>query len=432
MRKSILLFYVLLMGISAACAQSGTWSGALEVRGNRLPLVFHFDDNKPTMDSPAQSARDIPIQVSRGDDSSITVSIPYAGASFEGKVGADRIEGTFKQHGFAFPLTLTPGEERPNRPQTPTGKGPYTEEEATFTNGSATLKGTLTLPEGYSRQTPVLVMVTGSGLQNRDEEAFGHKPFAVLADALARKGITTLRYDDRGFGESTGDAANCTTEDLMLDALAGIDLMRQRFDNVGVLGHSEGGTIALMLAADKKADFIVSLAGMVISGKETLLDQNRRALAEAGVPEQTVAEYCRLLELLFDNDENFEKQFAAAELPAALRQNMESVAGLMKMPYHRYFVALDLRKRLADISCPVLALNGTKDTQVSYVANLDALKQGLPAGSGNKIHAAEGLNHLFQHCNTGAVTEYAQIEETMSPQILDMISSWINSLHNAK
>jgi pimeloyl-ACP methyl ester carboxylesterase len=150
------------------------------------------------------------------------------------------------------------------------------------------LKGTLVLPEGYSRKTPVLVMVTGSGLQNRDEEIYEHKPFAVIADALARNGIATLRYDDRGFGESTGDLVHCTTVDLKNDALAGIDLLRKRFDKVGVIGHSEGGTIALMLAAENKADFIVSLAGMVVSGKETLLWQNRVSLAAAGIPAETI------------------------------------------------------------------------------------------------------------------------------------------------
>lgn len=427
MRKYITLLLCVVIGCMAH-AQTGSWSGKLDVRGNKLPLVFHFDESNPTMDSPAQGAKGIPIQITKGDGGEIVISIPFARASFQGKVEDNKMEGVFQQNGLTLPLTLTPGAEKARRPQTPSGKGPYSEEEVSFANGEAILKGTLTLPEGYERNTPALIMVTGSGLQNRDEEISGHKPFAVIADALARNGIATLRYDDRGFGESTGDAVNCTTEDLMQDALAGIDLLRQRFANVGVLGHSEGGTIALMLAADGKTDFIVSLAGMVVSGKETLLAQNRLALTEAGMTEKSVDDYCRLLSAILDNDEDIQTQLESSELPTALKQNLPAVMRQMQTPYMRYFVALDMRDRLGKISCPVLALNGTKDCQVDYEPNLRSLNEGLPANSHNRIEAAEGLNHLFQHCTTGSVMEYGTIEETISPEILSIIAKWIKNL----
>ena len=285
------------------------------------------------------------------------------------------------------------------------------------------------VPEGWSRKTPVLIMVTGSGLQNRDEELFEHKPFAVIADALARAGIATLRYDDRGFGASTGDIINCTTEDLKNDALAGIRLLRERFDKVGVIGHSEGGTIALMLAAEKQADFIVSLAGMAISGAEALVRQNRLTLAASGLPEETVDAYCKLIAEAFDvRVHGGVMPQPGPNLPEALKQNFQAVLMQIQSPYMKAFLALDMRPLLGSISCPVLALNGTKDTQVEYEQNLGALRSGLPATPANKIEAVEGVNHMFQHCTTGMVQEYRNIEETFAPEVLETMVVWISGL----
>lgn len=408
-------------------AQTGSWSGDLEVRGMKLPLVFHLDEENPTVDSPAQGAKGIPIQFTR-EEGRITISVPMINASYEGNFEDNKITGTFKQNGLILPLTLFPGEEKTKRPQTPQPPFPYSEEEVSFSNGDAVLKGTLTLPKNFTADTPVVLMVTGSGLQNRDEEIFEHKPFAVISDALARNGIASLRYDDRGFGDSTGDAVNCTTDDLKEDALSGINFLRQRFNKVGVLGHSEGGTIAIMLAADGKADFIVSLAGMVVSGKETLIQQNHLALTEAGYPEKTVKDYCDLLALVFDNDESVSQQLNNSDLPLPLKNNLQIVIEQIKSPYMQYFLSLDMRNRLGEISCPVLAFNGSKDTQVSCKENLEALSNGLSNNSLNAIKCFDGLNHLFQHCNTGSITEYATIEETISPDVLVGISEWIKAL----
>ena len=241
-------------------------------------------------------AKDIPAQIERGAMGKLTVKIPSLGAIYEGQWLINKIVGTFTQMNMSLPLTLTPGENKPRRPQTPAGPFPYDTEEVSFTNGDVTLNGTLILPEGYSRKTPALVMVTGSGQQNRDEEIFGHRPFAVIADALGRAGIATLRYDDRGFSGYEGNINDCTIDDFKEDALSGIRMLRERFDKVGVIGHSEGGTIALMLAAEGQADFIISLAGMAVSGTETLVWQNRVALTEAGLPKEVTDEYCRLIE----------------------------------------------------------------------------------------------------------------------------------------
>lgn len=428
MKRNLLLLLNVLISISIAYSQTDVWSGYIEVQGTKLPIVFHLNENNPTMDSPVQAVKGIPVQISRTEPDSISIDIPAIGAIFKGRCGSDEMIGIFTQRGFEFPLILNPGEKVSQRPQTPQPPYPYSQEEVSFSNGDAVLKGTLTLPEGFSRETPVLIMITGSGLQNRDEEIFNHKPFAVIADALARNGVASLRYDDRGFGESTGDAVNCTTDDLMFDALSGIILLRQKFNKVGVLGHSEGGTISFMLGADNKVDFIVSLAGMVISGKETLLEQNRYLLSQAGYPQQVVDEYCELLSLFFEGNESALQKLGTSSLPIELKQNLHPVLGQLKTPYMQYFLVLDMRDKLGNVGCPVLALNGTKDTQVFYKNNLNALNVGLPYNVLNKIMPLDGLNHMFQHCKTGSVNEYATIEETISPEVLEIISQWIKSL----
>lgn len=392
-----------------------------------LTVVFHLDGEEPSMDSPDQAAFGIPIQVERTELGKITIRIPSLGASYEGQWLIKQIVGTFKQMTLSLPLTLTP--EKPlNRPQTPKEPFPYTQEEVTFSNGDATLTGTLVLPEGCTRKTPVLIMVTGSGQEDRDETIFDHKPFAVLADVLGRAGIATLRYDDRGVGGSTGDVVNATTEDFRDDALAGIKLLRERFDKVGVIGHSEGGLIALMLAADKQADFIVSLAGVAVSGIELIVAQSRTSLESAGYPEDQVDTFCKTVgEAAYVRVHGGRMPFVdELDLPDDLKQAYQGILVQIQSPWMQKLLSLDMRPRLGSITCPVLALNGTKDIQVDCESNLSALREGLPANPRNRIEALEGLNHLFQHCTTGAVSEYRQIEETIAPEALALIVAWLS------
>lgn len=432
MKKLILFSLISLFSIGIKAQDSGlkgAWTGKLNVYGNELTLVFHFNGEDCTLDSPDQGVKGVPAKLER-TVTGIKVAVPSINASYEGVNMGESIMGTFKQHGQSFPLTIKPGLLKRNRPQTPAMPYPYQTQEVSFNNGDAILKGTLVIPENASRQTPVLLMVTGSGLQNRDEEIFEHKPFAVIADALARAGIATLRYDDRGFGESTGDIVNCTTEDLKNDAFAGVQLLRSRFDKVGVIGHSEGGTIALMLAAEKKVDFIVSLAGMAVSGKETLLWQNRLALAAANIPSETIDVYCNALDEVFDACISGTAMPSTTQynLPTSLAQNLTVVTKQLQTPYMKQFLALDSRPLLGNITCPVLALNGTKDTQVEPESNLGALRSGLQKNAKNKLEAIEGVNHLFQHCKTGMATEYGNIEETIAPEVLEKMVYWLSNL----
>lgn len=414
----------------ATFAQTGDWNGKLDVMGTTITMVFHISDEKCSLDVPEQGANNIPVEATITPPVGVKLEIPIIGASYEGIFLGYQILGTFSQFGQSFPLTLKPGAPMLKRPQTPQPPFPYTTKEVTFTNGDATLKGTLTIPEECSKNTPVVVLITGSGLQNRDEEIHQHKPFAVIADAMARAGIATMRYDDRGFGESTGNIVNATTEDFKNDALAGIELMRQQFNKVGVLGHSEGGTIAMMLAAEKKTDFIVSLAGGIISSKETLLWQNRQLLSAAGYSDAIVNEYCLALTDIYNaiTAGTNPPSTDIYNLPTELKTNLGAVVEQCSTPYMQYFLQLDITKSLKKISCPVMALNGTKDTQVWCESNLSALHNGLPATKGNNIRAVEGINHLFQHCQSGLPSEYLTIEETISPEVLQDIIEWIKNI----
>ena len=409
-------------------AQEGTWSGHLKIGEQKLLLVFHLQKDSCRMDSPDQGVRGIPVKRNDIPLPTLSLSIPIASAEYKGVWMGQQIIGTFIQHGYEIPLTLKPGVPVKNRPQTPQGPFPYTTEEVSFANQEAQLKGTLTLPANYTPDTPVLLMVTGSGLQNRDEEIFEHKPFAVIADALARHGIATLRYDDRGAGESTGNVINATTENFKKDALAGIHFLRQRFKNVGVLGHSEGGTIGLMLAAEKQVDYVISLAGMAISGKETLLEQNRSLLTHSHFSQDVSREYLRILEGVFDQViMNLNPQMPETVLlPKELKKNLQQVLASLQTPYIRHLIKLDISQSIQDITCPVLALNGTKDIQVNCQKNLELLKK-VPHPK-SKIQACENVNHLFQNCQTGSTMEYANLEETFSPKVLSLMIEWIQAL----
>ncbi len=430
MRRFIVAFALFLFSALPLFSQVTQWSGNLSVGQFSIPVIFNIRGYSGTLDSPEQGARDIPIEVEYGENESITIKIPSINASFIGNLKDDMITGYFSQNGAKIPLLLKRGALKLNRPQTPKPPHNYLTEEVSFKNSDALLCGTLSLPKGYNRSTPVLIMITGSGLQNRDEEIFEHKPFYVIADAFANAGIATLRYDDRGFGESTGDVTNCTTVDLKNDALSGIALLRERFDKVGVIGHSEGGTIALMLAHEKKVDFAISLAAMVVSGKETLISQNRDILIKSGYSNEVVDNYCNLLEEAFDTAVKDEPLPSATKyaLPESLRHNYDAVAQQLATPYLKAFVSLDTRPLLGTISIPILALNGTKDVQVDHKANLGALLDLLPKNKKNKIESVEGLNHLFQHCLSGEPNEYKNIEETFAPEVIAIMIDWIKKL----
>lgn len=414
MKVAFTFISAILLAITAdikAQTPDGQWSGDLVLgQGKNLPLVLNIGtgrDGKPccTLDSPMQGAEGIKTEVNVLTADSINITVPDIAATYAGRVTKDVITGCFTQMGMPFKLDLKRGGVMMNRPQTPQPPLGYTTQEVSFENkaAGAVLSGTLTWPEGYDgkKPVPVVIMVSGSGLQNRDEEVFGHKPFLVLADRLARNGIASLRYDDRGTGKSTGDASKATTSDFMKDAAAGLELLRsmdRKFSRVGVIGHSEGGLIAFMLAADGMTDFIVSLAGTGVKGDTIIAGQSNDALRRTGRPANVTA--------------------------TDIRKQAETGGNT----WLRYFVDYDPADVIASTTCPVMALNGTMDTQVRPRLNLDRIKSLLPHNAKNSIKEYDGLNHLFQHCTTGFADEYGTIEETMSEDVMKDIAGWINSL----
>lgn len=414
MKKSFIILFVLvaLTGqaqVNSTTALLGSWSGKLKVGAMSLTIVLHLDqvdgNVKVSLDSPDQGAKGIPASKEYLSDDSVAVKIVSLGATYRARLKDGKLDGTFSQSGMSFPLEMSKGIAEVKRPQMPKAPYPYETEEVTFRNEAdgATLSGTLTWPVGYNKnQKPVMVLfVSGSGQQNRDEEVMNHKPFLVIADYLARQGIATLRYDDRATGKSVGgDVKNATTADFSRDALAGIDFLRSKkaFSKVGILGHSEGGSIAFMLGSQKKVDFIVSLAGPTVKGDTLLAAQSNRILSLSGQPAtMTVEKY---------------------------RQTVAT----RNQPWLNWFNDYDPTNDIRQIRCPIFALNGDRDCQVISTLCLPALRRLLQPSKKHLIKEYPSLNHLFQHCTTGLPDEYSQIEETISPEVLQDIAQWINSL----
>ena len=417
MKKSIitiLFVFITLTGsaqVQPTTTLLGSWSGKLKVGTISLTIVLHLEQAdgyvKASFDSPDQGGKDISAFKEYLSDDSLALKVESLDFTYRARLKDGKLDGKFTQRGFTLPLVMERGVAEVKRPQTPQPPFPYVTEEVTFRNekDSATLAGTLTWPVGYnpkSKKKPmVAIFVSGSGQQNRDEELFQHKPFFVIADYLARQGIATLRYDDRATGKSVGgDVKNATSEDFARDALAGIDFLRSKkaFSKVGLIGHSEGGLIAFILGAQKKVDFIVSLAGPGVKGDTLLVSQvNLIGLLSGQLPNMTIQKYRQ---------------------QDAVRQ----------MPWIQWFLDYDPSDHIRQTRCPVFALNGDRDCQVISKQNLTAIKQLLPESTQNCIKEYPELNHLFQHCTTGLPTEYGQIEETISPEVLNDIAEWINGL----
>jgi pimeloyl-ACP methyl ester carboxylesterase len=424
----------------------GAWEGTLDM-GQKLGIVFHFTTTKDglaaTADSPDQGAAGIPVSNVKRQGATLTLEIPQVGAKFQGTIAADlsSISGTFTQNGSPFPLVLkrpTGGKIGPiKRPQTPVKPYPYRAEDLKYPNPKAgiELAATLTLPPGKG-PFPAVVLITGSGQQDRDETLLDHKPFLVLADALTRKGIAVLRSDDRGAGGSGGDFAVATTADFATDVEAAVAYLKTRPEvdvhRIGLAGHSEGGVIAPMVAArNRDIAFIVMLAGTGVPGDQIIVAQTVAGVEAEGASHeqalQTGAQERRILDLVEkEKDPAILKQKLAAEtgMPPA---QLDIVYRQLTSPWYLYFLSYDPAPALRKVSCPVLALNGSLDTQVPPKLNLPAIRQALQEGGNQHFEVVElpGLNHLFQHAKTGGFSEYARIEETMAPEVLEKIATWI-------
>lgn len=429
----------------------GDWTGELTVPGGSLPLVLHLeadgDGLKATMDSPNQGAMGIPVTEASFENGKLTVKVAALSGVYKGELKDDgTLEGTWSQGPATLPLNLKRQTEpiAPKRPQEPQGPFPYEVTDVTFENrrDSVTLAGTWTKPQGEG-PFPAAILISGSGPQDRDEQLMGHRPFWVLADHLTRQGIAVLRYDDRGTAESTGDFAAATSEDFAEDTRAAVRFLKQRPEvaSIFLVGHSEGGLIAPMVAADTPdVDGIVLMAGPGTSGRQILLDQTERMMAQRGMPKEALETQRQLQGTVFDriadgNDVELRKaiqdlirfQTGGALTDRDLKTQVDANLKQMTSPWLRYFLTYDPVPTLRKVSRPVLAINGEKDLQVLPAANLGAIGETLKkAGNENvKLMELKGLNHLFQTAETGAAEEYSKIEETFAPQALEAISSWI-------
>lgn len=435
------------------------YSGELVSLFGKLAITLVFAETPGghwvgVIDVPAQGLTGVPLTPVRRDADTITATlgVPGAPAQIDVKVvdDAHRITGTFKQGQFVmdidFPREADYAVPTINRPQHPEPPFPYTVRDVTITHPDGhTLAGTLTIPDDAGRFAAA-VLISGSGPQDRDETLFNHKPFLVIADYLTRHGIAVLRYDDRGTGESGGTFAGATTADLATDAMAamqhlatvdGVDPGR-----VGLIGHSEGGVIAPIVAGlTGDVGFMVLLAGTGVPGDELLLVQAELLARAAGASDVMIAATRTQQERVFELVRaGADEQTLRTELRPALKSQLER-AGLeddaleealdaqirqVASPWMRYFITYDPRPALTRVTCPVLALNGTVDLQVYHDQNLPEIEKAIAAGGGDvTIRRYEGLNHLFQPSETGAISEYGMIETTFDEAVLRDIVAWI-------
>ena len=415
-----------------------------------------------SLDSLDQNALGIPVRQTTFTNNKLHLDIPAAHAQYDGtlNIGGNDIAGTFAQGGAQLPLQFNRVDKiagRASRPQDPKPPYPYDAEDVSYENKGVHLAGTLTLPRGQG-PFPAAVMITGSGPQDRDETISGHKPFWIIADYLTRRGIAVLRADDRGVGRSSGDSTQAAFDDMTGDVLAGVEYLKGRKEidakHIGVIGHSEGGMVG-PLAATRSSGvaFVVMLAGMGVSFEQAVdshLSQAELMMREAGAPEEAIARNNALQRMIFrvlrsesDSKIAVEKMRSEldnmkASLPEAQRKALASPVAAaanqqfasVTLPEMRSILLHDSGQTLRQLKVPVLALNGSRDVQVSARLNLPAIAAALAEGGNSDFTVVElpGLNHLFQNCTKCTVAEYGELNQTFSPTALLLMGDWL-ALH---
>ena len=445
--KTNLLIVLLLLAAQSVFAQiEGYWSGKLNLGPTELELGFDIkaveNGFSATLDVPAQGANDLPVDETTFRDNRLQMTMSALGASYSGELKGNIIEGEFTQRGMTFPLNLEKSEKEAQqaRPQDPQPPFDYRVEEVSFVNEKEgnILTGTLTIPAGDG-PFPAMVLVSGSGQQNRDEELMNHRPFWVIADYCARHGVAVLRYDDRGVGGSGGEVENATSLDFSYDAEAAFDFLRNRKEinasRIGILGHSEGGIINFMVAARRpEVAFLVSLAGPAVNGIEVLKEQQKAILRASGMTEEAVQFSSNANAQLFDIIEASNDREEADTLLRQLvkgwgynEELTEQTVEQMASPWMYYFLKYDPTEAIVKTNCPALLLNGSKDLQVLASQNLPAYEKIIAEHSKTNftLHEMPDLNHLFQHCETGSPNEYFTIEETISEEVLELIVEFV-------
>jgi len=471
MKQLTFLIFLFFMSFSFAQPNQkelvGNWEGKLSVQGMTLTLFFHIDYEKTglvsTMDVPEQGAKGVACEKTEYIGEHLKITIPKIMGKYEADWSKDKNEfvGKWAQGGQEFDLSLrksdkTNQETTAANKQEPKAPFPYKIEEVTFENpkGGHKLAGTLTLPKKGKAPFPAVILVSGSGPQDRDETILGHKPFWVIADDLSRNGIAVLRYDDRGVGKSGGNFAVATSEDFATDALAAFQFLKgnKKIDakKIGIAGHSEGGLIAPMVAVQASdVAFLILLAGTGVDGGEILLEQGKLVAEREGIPAETTEKIAALNKDIYDimrsnsnNDETGRKIEArltdwGSTLPKedkmAMAWTNESPKQMTKeltSPWMSFFIRYNPAPTLEKVKCPVLALNGEQDIQVPSKQNLPAIEAALKKGGNTNVKIMEipRLNHLFQTCEKCSVSEYGSLVETFSPDVLKIMREWILKL----
>ncbi len=471
--KKIIILFVVMVSIAItnfvhAQNLTGNWYGLLEIPGKKLRINFHIKATNTgfvtTMDSPDQGAQGVPTDKTTINGSELIIEASKLGMIYKATFvkEKDELQGSFTQGPGTLPLNLSRKElvsetKLTKRPQDPTDF-PYKQEEVTFknTNAGNELAGTLTLPSN-GQVSKIVILISGSGPQDRNEEIqqFNHRPFLVWSDYLTRKGIAVLRYDDRGVGKSTGDFAKATTADFAEDVESAVDFIKSRPDlkslKIGLMGHSEGGMIAPIVASkNPSVKFMVLLAGPGIPISDLMVRQVKDQMQLAGVSDKLITSTAALNKKIYTtagdfknlNDAEFKTKIDSALLKVfrnnnsehdseeVITQKVSNTSKQLDSPWFRYFISFNPQQYLSKVTCPVLAINGTLDMQVSSDENLKGIKESL-AKAGNKnfeIFPILNLNHLLQLAKTGSVAEYSELEETVNPQALEKVTHWIEKI----
>jgi pimeloyl-ACP methyl ester carboxylesterase len=473
--KQFIFITFFLFSFSVVFSQNivGNWQGSIEVNGQGIPIVFHFFNDSTgklngKWDSPSQNVMNLPCSDITVRADSVVIGLKVISGFYEGKfLNADSITGLWHQGQAQLPLNIsrtgTETFKQPQRPQSPKPPFNYDAKDVIYFNADKSMQygATFTKPSepAKNKKFPAVLLITGSGKQDRDENIFDHKPFAVIADYLTKRGIAVLRVDDRGMGNTTGNFDTSSSEDFAKDVEAGINYLKSRDDvdikRIGLIGHSEGGMIAPMVAAhNKNVSFIVLLAGTGVPGAAINDYQNVLPLKTAGVSDSAIQHYLELHHALVkaatsaENPDDYKNEVSKVYYDWKKNQSPETINflikgtdeqvipvlqskyGLFHSKWWKFFLVHDPAKDLEKISIPVLALNGEKDVQVDPKINLPAIEAALKKSKSKNYKTIElpGLNHLFQHCKRCTIDEYGELEETFSQDALKIVGDWIESV----
>jgi pimeloyl-ACP methyl ester carboxylesterase len=436
-----------LLAVSTAAAQTGDWIAVLDLGQVKLRVALHLAAGAGTADSIDQDAFDLPLTAFHRGSRRLSFEVARLGSRFAGEFSPDgqALDGVWAQRQGSLPLRFHPGNLRPQEPRPPY---PYKSEAVNVRNGIVHLAGTLTIPAASGPQ-PAVILLTGSGPQDRNDTVSGHRPFLTWSDRLTRRGFAVLRLDDRGVGGSGGKLLESTDEDFANDALAAVGFLQHRPEidarSIGLLGHSEGAIVAPLAAAKSgSVAFVVLLAAPAIPGDQLQLAQSERVSRAMGVTDEIARGDREAQQKLFGMARSGAgvKQMrtaltaATAKLPpdeaSVVRGRLMPQLAIASSRWFRFILGYDPLPALEKVQCPVLAIYGTLDLQVPADLNSPPMKRALARNPQHRVVVIPGVNHMLQHARTGSPLEYSQIEETVAEDVLELVGQWLEAVRGQK